>query len=107
MTKTNNLIKKSRHVLIYLKDSMNTMDTNLKNENSGIPLKSNDSEAILQNAELTHSQKEIQECITNMQTTMRDMKVTMESELVYAERSMKRSIQHLERCLKIWNGDLK
>ena len=107
MTKTNNLIKKSRHVLIYLKDSMNTMDTNLKNENSGIPLKSNDSEAILQNAELTHSQKEIQECITNMQTTMRDMKITMESELGYAERSMKRSIQHLERCLKIWNGDLK
>ena len=107
MTKTNNLIKKSRHVLIYLKDSMNTMDTNQNNENSGIPLKLNDSEAILQNAELTHSQKEIQECITNMQTTMRDMKITMESELVYAERSMKRSIQHLERCLKIWNGDLK
>jgi len=107
MIKTNNLIKKSRHVLIYLKDSMNTMDTNLKNENSGIPLKLNDSEAILQNAELTHSQKEIQECITNMQTTMRDMKVTMESELVYAERSMKRSMKHLERCLKIWNGDLK
>ena len=53
MTKTNNTINKSRHVLIYLKDSMNTMDTNLKNENSGIPLKSNDSEAILQNAELT------------------------------------------------------
>ena len=107
MTKTNNLIKKSRHVLIYLKDSMNTMDTNLKNENSGIPLKSNDSEAILQNAELTHSQKEIQECITSMQTIMRDMKVTMKSELLYAERSMKRSMKHLERCLKIWNGDLK
>ena len=107
MTKTNNLINKSRHVLIYLKDSMNTMDTNQNNENGGIPLKLNDSEAILQNAELSHSQKEIQDCIKSMQTVIHDMKITMESELLYAEKSMKRSIEHLEKCLKIWNGDLK
>jgi len=90
MTKTNNPIKKSRHVLIYLKDSMNTMDTNNQQFNQrDVSIEEKISRLI--DKKLT----ELQNSVDEMDTRVLDQLDTIEEKL----DSMEEKLNNLEELL--------
>ena len=99
MTKTNNLIKKSRHVLIYLKDSMNTMDTNPNNSFKSD--ESNEDEAIHKMSELKEKlQEEIQEVQSQLAWSISNATRACEQALEQAEEEMEEAIEQLNNIVE-------
>ena len=95
MTKTNNLIKKSRHVLIYLKDSMNTMDTNPNNS-----FKSDESNEAIMSELKEKLQEEIQEAQSQLAWSISNATRACEQALEQAEEEMEGVIEELERIVE-------